>query len=67
MSNNIDLDKALYKKVIIKTNRRTFNLIMVINNNIDIFTFREDCLIYIKIIKNFKIKLQDNQLSTLNQ
>lgn len=55
--NNISINIELYRKTMIKVNRRTFSSIMAINNYIEIYIFEENCLLFqVKIIENCKMK-----------
>lgn len=58
VSKNIDINIELYGKVMIKANRRTFNLIVAINKYKETFTFEKNyLLIKIIIIENYKMKI----------
>lgn len=45
MSNNNNFNIKLYKKIIIKINRKFFYLIAAVNNYIEIFIFEKDYLL----------------------
>lgn len=58
MSNNINIDKKLHKKAMIKANKRTLNLIAAANKYVGTFIFTKDCFfVQVKIIENCKIKI----------
>ena len=58
MLNNIDIDKELCGKAIIKASGRTFNSIAAANNYIETFIFRKNrLLVQIETIKNCKMKI----------
>lgn len=44
--NNISINIELYKKTMIKVNRRTFSSIMAINNYIKIYIFEENRFLF---------------------